>query len=98
MAATKIAASTGTSAGRSGRKAGLGIACPIASKYSEQPQREQRRGDDQRPLDEEIIAPVLREWRIGLVHHAISHVVTGFPSAPLPSLIATPIAASSSRM
>src|SRR2546429_454738 len=98
MAATKIAASIGTSAARYGRKPGLGNACPIASNHSEQSQGEQDRGSDQRPFDENVISPVFRERRIGSGHHAISHVVTGFPSASLPSLMATPMAASSSRM
>jgi hypothetical protein len=48
MLATKIAASMGKSAGRYGRKPGLGNACPIASKYSEQSQGEHDRGNDQR--------------------------------------------------
>src|SRR4051812_50152496 len=98
MAATKIAASIGMSAGKNGRKPGLGKACPIASKYSEQSQGQHGRGNDQRPFDEDVIAPMFRERGIGLVHHATSHVVTGFPAASLPSLMATPIAASSSRM
>src|SRR5213592_3713712 len=98
MAATKIAASIGTSAGKNGRKPGLGKACPIASKHSKQSQSEHDRGSDQRPLDEDVIAPVFWERGIGLVHHAISQVVTGFPSASLPSLMATPMAASSSRI
>src|SRR5688572_11633411 len=93
MAATKIAASTGTSWARNGRSAGLGMACPIGSKYSEQFQGEHDRGNDHRPFDEDVIAPVLWEWRVGLRHRAISHVVPSFES-----LITTPIAASSSRM
>src|SRR4029450_13465235 len=98
MLATKIAANIGTSAGKNGRKPGLGNACPIASKYSEQPQGESDRGNEQRPFEEDVVAPVLWERRIGFRHQAISRVVTGFPSASLPSLMATPIAASSSRM
>src|SRR6478672_7013862 len=98
MLATKIAASIGTSAGKNGRKPGLGNACPIASKYSEQSQGQHDRGNDQRPFDEDVVAPMFWEWRIGFRHHAISHVVTGLPSASLPSLMATPIATSSSRM
>src|SRR6188768_2070686 len=93
MAATKIAASTGTSWLRKGRSAGLGNACPIGSKHSEQSEGEYDRGDDHRPFDEDVIAPVLWERRVGFRHRAISHVV---PS--LESLITTPIAASSSRM
>src|SRR6266545_2608398 len=98
MAATKIAASTGVSAARNGRSAGLGSDCPIASKYSEQSEDQQDRGDNHGPFDEDVVAPVLWERRIGLVHHAISQVVTGFPSASLPSLMTTPMAASSSRI
>jgi hypothetical protein len=66
MLATKIAASIGTSAGRNGRKPGLGNACPIASKHSEQSQGQHDRGNDQRPFDEDVVAPVLWERRIGL--------------------------------
>src|SRR3954469_4358244 len=98
MLATKIAANIGTSAGKNGRKPGLGNACPIASKHSEQSQGQHDRGNDQRPFDEDVIAPVFWKRRIGFRHHAISHVVRGFPSPSLPSLMATPIAASSSRM
>src|SRR5215216_6369931 len=98
MLATKIAANMGKSAGRYGRKPGLGNACPIASKYSEQSQSEHDRGNDQRVLDEDVIAPVFWKRRVGFGHRAISHVVTGLPSASLPSLMATPIAASSSRI
>ena len=60
--------------------------------------RQRNRAGDQRDLERDIIEPVFRKRRIGLRHHAISHVVTGLPSASLPSLMATPIAASSSRM
>src|SRR5258705_5737231 len=98
MLATKIAASMGVSEGSSGRSAGLGNACPIASKNSEQSQCEHDRRNDQRPFDEDVIAPVSWERRVGFRHHAISQVVTGLPSASLPSLMATPIAASSSRI
>src|SRR5436190_19228973 len=98
MAATKIAARIGVSAGKNGRSAGFGNACPIASKHSEQSEHEHDRSGDHRPFDEDVIAPVFRERRIGLVHHAISQVVTGFPSASLPSLMTTPMAASSSRI
>src|SRR5215216_4358174 len=98
MLATKIAASMGKSAGRYGRKPGLGNACPIASKHSEQSQGQHDRGNDQRVLDEDVIAPVFWKRCIGFGHHAISQVVTGLPSASLPSLMATPIAASSSRI
>jgi hypothetical protein len=61
-----------TSAGRNGRKPGLGNACPIASKHSEQSQGQHDRGNDQRPFDEDVVAPVLWERRIGLCHRAIS--------------------------
>src|SRR6478752_9569295 len=98
MLATKIAASIGTSAARYGRKPGLGNACPIASKHSEQSQGERDRGGDQRPFDEDVVAPALWKRRIGATHQATSHVVTGLPSASLPSLMAIPMAASSSRM
>src|SRR5215470_10815847 len=64
----------------------------------EQLQDKQHGGDDHRPFDEDVVAPVFRERRLGLVHHAISHVVTGLPSASLPSLSTTPMAVSSSRM
>src|SRR5437667_2766360 len=93
MLAAKIAASTGISSARSGRKAGLDSACAIASKYSEQSQRQHDGRDNDRPFDEDVIAPVLWERRIRLLHRAISQVV---PS--LESLMTTPIAASSSRM
>src|SRR4051794_32059867 len=97
MLATKIAASIGTSAGRNGRRPGLGNACPMTSKYSEQSQGRHGRGNDQRRFDEDVIAPVFREPRIGLAHRLISQVVVGLPSASLPSLSTTPIASSSSR-
>src|SRR5438876_2198494 len=93
MLAAKIAASTGISSARNGRKAGLDSACAIASKYSEQSQRQHDGRDNHRPFDEDVIAPVLWERRIRLLHRAISQVV---PS--LESLMTTPIAASSSRM
>src|SRR5438093_8933587 len=98
MLATKIAASIGTSAGKNGRKPGLGNACPIASKHSKQSQGQQDRGSDQRPFDEDVIAPVFWERRIGFRHRAISQVVTGFPSASLLSFRTMPMAASSSRI
>src|SRR5882757_6202270 len=56
-------------------------------------QGKQDRGNDHRPFDEDVIAPVLWKRRVGFGHRAISQVV---PS--LESLITTPIAASSSRM
>src|SRR3954451_10038469 len=56
-------------------------------------QGKQDRGDDHRPFDEDVIAPVLWKRRVGVGHRAISQVV---PS--LESLIRTPIAASSSRI
>src|SRR5665647_3557481 len=90
MAAMKIAASTGVSAGKNGRKPGLGSACPIASKHSEQFQCQHDGGRDHGPFEHDVIAPVLGKRRVGLGHRAISQVV---PS--LESLITTPIAASS---
>src|SRR3954447_14041359 len=93
MAATKIAASTGVSAARYGRSAALGKACPIASKHPEQFCDEQDRSRDHRPFDEDVVAPVFWERRIGLAHRATSQVV---PS--LESLMTTPMAASSSRI
>src|SRR5438874_11061009 len=98
MAATKIVARTGVSAGKNGRSAGFGNACPIASKHSTQSEDQHDRGNDHGPFDEDVVAPVFRERRIGLVHHATSQVVTGFPAASLPSLMTTPIAASWSRI
>src|SRR3954451_17205612 len=56
-------------------------------------QGKQDRGDDHRPFDEDVIAPVLWKRRVGFGHRAISQVV---PS--LESFITTPIAASWSRM
>src|SRR3954451_23301146 len=56
-------------------------------------QGKQDRGDDHRPLDEDVIAPVLWKRRVGFGHRAISQVVASFES-----LITTPIAASSSRI
>src|SRR5213596_3098912 len=56
-------------------------------------QGKQDRSHDHRPFDEDVVAPVLWKRRVGFGHRAISQVV---PS--LESLIATPIAASSSRM
>src|SRR5713101_2650075 len=93
MLAAKIAASTGVSSARNGRKAGFGSACAIASKYSEHSQRKHDGCDDDRPFDEDVIAPVFWERRLGISHRATSQVV---PS--LESLMTTPIAASSSRM
>src|SRR5712672_1467610 len=61
-------------------------------------QGKQDRGNDHRPFDEDVIAPVLWKRRIGFGHRAISQVVTGLPSPSLPSLRVTPIAANSSRM
>src|SRR6266704_298563 len=98
MAATKIVASIGVSAGKNGRSAGFGNACPIASKHSEQSEDQHDRGNDHGPFDKDVVAPVFRERRIGTAHRAISQVVTGFPSASLPSLMTTPMAASSSRI
>src|SRR5215216_3610000 len=66
----------------------------MASKQLDQEfQGEQDRGNDHRPFDEDVIAPVFWKRRVGFGHRAISQVV---PS--LESLITTPIAASSSRM
>src|ERR1700726_5009698 len=93
MLAAKIAASTGVSSARNGRRAGLGSACPMGSKYSEQFWGQHDRGRDHDPFQNDVIAPVFRKRRVGLAHRAISQVV---PS--LESLITTPIAASSSRM
>src|SRR5216684_6271839 len=93
MLAAKIAASRGVSSARSGRKAGLGSTCAISSKYSEHSQRKHNGRDDDRPFDEDVIAPVFWERRVRLRHRAISQVV---PS--LESLMTTPIAASSSRI
>src|SRR3954454_15291243 len=98
MLAAKIAASRGVSSARNGRSAGLGSACPMLLKHSKNSEGDRDRGCDHRPLDEDVIAPVLGEWRVGLAHRAISQVVTGLPSASLPSFNTTPIAASSSRM
>src|ERR1700704_5815982 len=98
MLATKIAASTGVSSARNGRIAGLGSACPIASKHSEQFQRQHDGRHDDGPLDHDVVAPVLWKRRRGTAHRAISQVVTGLPSASLPSFSTTPIAASSSRI
>src|SRR6201999_1440446 len=62
-------------------------------------EREDRCADDQRPFDEDVIAPVFWERRVGFGHRAISQVVVGSPVAgSLPSLIAIPIVASSSRI
>src|SRR3981081_3176715 len=93
MAAAKIAASTGVSSARNGRIAGLGRACPIASKHSEQFQRQHDGCHDDGPLDHDVVAPVLWKRRLWAAHRAISQVV---PS--LESLMTTPIAESSSRM
>src|SRR5450631_2584815 len=93
MAATKIAASTGMSSARNGRKAGFGSACPMASKCSEQFQGQQHGGDDHGPFDHDVVAPMFWERRLGTAHRATSQVV---PS--LESLMTIPIAASSSRM
>src|SRR6266436_2865996 len=98
MLAAKIAASRGVSSARSGRKAGLGSTCAISSKYSEHSQRKHNGCDDDRPFDEDVIAPVFWERRVGISHRAISQVVTGLPSASLPSFNTTPMAASSSRI
>src|ERR1700738_4288007 len=93
MLAAKIAASTGVSSARNGRKAGLGSSCPIVSKYCEQFQSKHNCCRDDDPLENDVIAPMLLKRRVGTAHRAISHVV---PS--LESLMTTPIAASSSRM
>src|SRR5258705_10995228 len=98
MAATKIAASVGVSAGRNGRSAYFGNDCAIASKHSEQFQDQQDRGNDHRPFDEDVIAPVPWERRVGFCHYAISPVVTRFPSGPLAAFSTTPPSASSSRV
>src|SRR6476646_5221797 len=99
MLATKIAASMGVSEGSIGRSAGLGRACPISSSpHAVELQDQRHRAGKQQDLQRDIIEPVSWERRIGFGHHAISHVVTGLPSASLPSLMATPIAASWSRM
>src|SRR5712671_4918980 len=72
MAATKIAASTGVSAARNGRKAGLGKACPIASKCSEQFWCQHYGCRYDGPFDRDIIAPVSWKRRVGFRHRAIS--------------------------
>src|SRR5947209_4048153 len=65
----------------------------MALEHSEQFQGKDNGADDDGPFDEDVVAPVFRERRIGAGHRAISQVV---PS--LESLMTTPIAASSSRM
>src|SRR5690242_11629842 len=65
----------------------------MALDHSEQFQGKDDGADDDGPFDEDVVAPVLRERRVGAGHRAISQVV---PS--LESLMTTPIAASSSRM
>src|SRR3954471_1194585 len=65
----------------------------MALDHSEQFQGKHDGGNDDGPFDEDVVAPVFRERRVGFGHRAISHVV---PS--LESLMTTPIAASSSRI
>src|SRR5450631_3622408 len=65
----------------------------MALDHSEQFQGKDDGANDDGPFDEDVVAPVFRERRVGLCHRAISQVV---PS--LESLMTTPIAASSSRM
>src|SRR5258708_26056619 len=64
-----------------------------SEQFDQEFQGKQDRGNDHRPFDEDVVAPVLWKRRIGFGHRAISQVV---PS--LESLITTPIAASSSRI
>src|ERR1700687_6071610 len=97
MAAAKIAASTGVSSPRNGRSAGLGSVCPIASKYSEQFQRQYDGGCDHGPFDHDVIAPVSWKRRVGTAHRAIS-VFNSPVTGSLKSLRVTPIAESSLRM
>src|SRR5947209_6767641 len=99
MAAAKMAASTGVSARRNGRRAGFGNVRPIASKHSEQLERQHDGSRDHDPFERDVIAPVLRKGRVGTAHRAISHVVIGCPvTGSLLSFSTTPIAASSSRI
>src|SRR6266581_5793704 len=65
----------------------------MALEHSEQFQGKDDGANDDGPFDEDVVAPVFRERRVGAGHRAISQVV---PS--LESLMTTPIAASSSRM
>src|SRR4051795_11395004 len=65
----------------------------MALDHSEQFQGKDDGACDDGPLDEDVVAPVSRERRVGPCHRAISQVV---PS--LESLMTTPIAASSSRI
>src|SRR3954447_19346004 len=88
-----MAASTGVSARRNGRRAGFGNVRPIASEHSEQLERQHDGCRDHDPFERYVIAPVFWKGRIGTAHRAISHVV---PS--LESLMTTPIAASWSRI
>src|SRR3981081_27144 len=59
--AAKIAASTGVSAARNGRSAGLGSVCPIALKCSEQFQDQHDGGCDYEPFENDVVAPV--SWK-----------------------------------
>src|SRR4051812_21436913 len=65
----------------------------MALDHSEQFQGKHGGGNDDGPFDEDVVAPVFRERRVGTGHRAISQVV---PS--LESLMTIPIAVSSSRM
>ena len=52
---------------------GFGSVCPIVSKaVRHEFQGKQERGNDHRPFDEDVIAPVFWERRFGLRHQAIS--------------------------
>src|SRR6476660_1664558 len=65
----------------------------MALEHSEQLQGKDDGANDDGPFDEDVVAPVLRERRVGAGHRAISQVV---PSVE--SLMTTPIAASSARI
>src|SRR5512140_1606054 len=75
--------------------AGLALAksVPWSSPYPVELERQCRRGAEQQDLERDVIEPVPRKRRVGAFHRAISQVVPA-----LESLIATPIAASRSRM
>src|SRR6266702_4671161 len=66
--------------------------------HSEQFQGKDDGANDDGPFDEDVVAPVFRERRVGAGHRAISQVVTGLPLASLPSFKTIFIAASWSRM
>src|SRR6266568_7214330 len=71
---------------------------PSRSPHAVQSENQRNGAGNQQDLQRDIIQPMLRERRVGLFHHATSQVVTGLPSASLPSFSTTPIATSSSRM